>query len=201
MGSRETILQAVAMNKPDFTELPEMDLSLTIQYQDILQQFISVVEAAGGSAFYQNSRQDLLNDLGAAKTDGKFMINLLQNPATEKWKGLKAAELEILDTCYLRAELGVAENGAMWISEEQMSNRLLPFICQHLVIVLNPGDIVNNMHEAYKQINAVSDGFGVFIAGPSKTADIEQNLVIGAHGARSLRVYLIDNFEARISTE
>ena len=63
-------------------------------------------------------------------------------------------------TCCLRAELGVAENGAMWISEKQMSNRLLPFICQHLVIILNPGDIVNNMHEAYRQIDAAAEGFG-----------------------------------------
>ena len=85
----------------------------------------------------------------------------------------------------------VLENGAMWISEKQMSNRLLPFICQHLVIVLSPETIVNTMHEAYQQIDAAANGFGVFIAGPSKTADIEQNLVIGAHGARSLRVYLV----------
>lgn len=192
MGSRDTILQAVAMNKPDFHELPDMDISLAIQYQDIIKQFTTIVEAAGATTFYQNSKQDLLNDLAAVKAEGKFMINLLENPDVEEWKNMKAHELEKLDTCYLRADLGVAENGAMWISEKQMSNRLLPFICQHLVIVLDPGDIVNNMHDAYQQINAVSDGYGVFIAGPSKTADIEQNLVIGAHGARSLRVYLID---------
>jgi len=191
MGSREAILQAVAANKPDFIELPDMDLSLTIQYQDLIKQFIAIVEAAGAKAFHQNSKQDLQDDLDKVKAGGKFMINLLDNPDTEDWKGLKAQDLEMLDTCYVRAELGVAENAAMWISEKHMSNRLLPFICQHLVIVLNPDDIVNNMHEAYQQINAVSDGFGVFIAGPSKTADIEQNLVIGAHGARSLRVYLI----------
>jgi L-lactate dehydrogenase complex protein LldG len=80
----------------------------------------------------------------------------------------------------------------MWISETHMANRLIPFICQHLVIVLNPVVIVNNMHEAYQQLNVSAEGFGVFIAGPSKTADIEQNLVIGAHGARSLRVYIIE---------
>lgn len=191
MSSREAILQAVAMNKPELTELPDMDLSLTIQYSDPTKQFIGMVEAAGGKAFYPNKGQDLLNDLAAVKAEGKFMINLLENPHTEEWKNMGASELETLDTCYLWAKLGVAENGAMWINEKQMSNRLLPFICQHLVIVVNQGDIVNNMHQAYRQINAASEGFGVFIAGPSKTADIEQNLVIGAHGARSLRVYLL----------
>jgi L-lactate dehydrogenase complex protein LldG len=191
MSARETILKAVAMNKPELTELPDMDLSLTIQYPDLIQQFIGMVEAAGGKAYYENSREDLLNDIAEVKAEGKFMINLLEDLNAEEWGSLNASELEALDTCYLRAELGVAENGAMWISEKQMVNRLLPFICQHLVIVLNPGNLVNNMHEAYRQIDAAANGFGVFIAGPSKTADIEQNLVIGAHGARSLRVYII----------
>ena len=189
MSARETILKAVAMNKPELTELPDMDLSLTNQYPDLIQQFIGMVEAAGGKAYYENSREDLLNDIAEVKAEGKFMINLLEDLNAEEWGSLNASELEALDTCYLRAELGVAENGAMWISEKQMVNRLLPFICQHLVIVLNPGNLVNNMHEAYRQIDAAANGFGVFIAGPSKTADIEQNLVIGAHGARSLRVY------------
>jgi len=193
MSARETILKAVAMNKPELTELPDVDLSLTIQYPKLIEQFIGMVEAAGGKAYYENSRQQLLNDLTEVKAEGKFMINLLEDSNAEEFSNLKASELEAVDTCYLRAELGVAENGAMWISEKQMSNRLLPFICQHLVIVLNPGDLVNNMHEAYRQIDAAANGFGVFIAGPSKTADIEQNLVIGAHGARSLRVYLVDN--------
>ncbi|OYY05809.1 MAG: hypothetical protein B7Y76_00590, partial [Sphingobacteriia bacterium 35-40-5] len=157
----------------------------------LIQQFIGMVEAAGGKAYYENSGHDLLNDIAEVKAEGKFMINLLEDSNAEEWESLNASELEALDTCYLRAELGVAENGAMWISEKQMVNRLLPFICQHLVIVLNPGGLVNNMHEAYRQINATANGFGVFIAGPSKTADIEQNLVIGAHGARSLRVYLL----------
>jgi len=191
MSSRETILQAVTMNKPAFIELPEMDLTLTIKYQDPIKQFISMVEAAGAKAYYENSRADLLNDLAEVKAEGKLMINLLENSGNEDLANLKASELEALDTCYIRAELGVAENGAMWISEKQMVNRLLPFICQHLVIVLNPLDVVNNMHEAYQRIDTLKSGFGVFIAGPSKTADIEQNLVIGAHGARSLRVYLI----------
>jgi L-lactate dehydrogenase complex protein LldG len=191
MGNRETILQAVASNKPDLLALPDMDFSLTIQYPDLLDQFIKMVHAAGGQAFYKNGNQELQNDLASVKAEGKFIINLLEENPAQDWAALNALELETLDTCYLRADLAVAENGAMWISETRMANRLIPFICQHLVIVLNPAVIVNNMHEAYQQLNVSAEGFGVFIAGPSKTADIEQNLVIGAHGARSLRVYLI----------
>jgi L-lactate dehydrogenase complex protein LldG len=191
MGNRETILQAVASNKPDLLALPDMDFSLTIQYPDLLDQFIKMVHAAGGQAFYKNGNQELQNDLASVKAEGKFIINLLEENPAQDWAALNALELETLDTCYLRADLAVAENGAMWISETRMANRLIPFICQHLVIVLNPAVILNNMHEAYQQLNVSAEGFGVFIAGPSKTADIEQNLVIGAHGARSLRVYLI----------
>ena len=191
MGNRETILQAVASNKPDLLALPDMDFSLTIQYPDLLDQFIKMVHAAGGQAFYKNGNQELQKDLASVKAEGKFLINLLEENPAQDWAALNALELETLDTCYLRADLAVAENGAMWISETRMANRLIPFICQHLVIVLNPAVIVNNMHEAYQQLNVSAEGFGVFIAGPSKTADIEQNLVIGAHGARSLRVYLI----------
>jgi len=191
MGNRETILQAVASNKPDLLALPDMDFSLTIQYPDLLDQFIKMVHAAGGQAFYKNGNQELQKDLASVKAEGKFIINLLEENPAQDWTALNALELETLDTCYLRADLAVAENGAMWISETRMANRLIPFICQHLVIVLNPAVIVNNMHEAYQQLNVSAEGFGVFIAGPSKTADIEQNLVIGAHGARSLRVYLI----------
>lgn len=99
--------------------------------------------------------------------------------------GLSLAEVDVLE---IDGEFGVAENGAIWLTEEAMPHRVAPFICQHLVI--NVKKIVPNMHAAYEELGKVKSGFGLFLAGPSKTADIEQSLVIGAHGARSLTIVI-----------
>ena len=90
------------------------------------------------------------------------------------------------------ATLGVAENGAVWLAESQLVHRAAPFLTQHLAILLDRGQIVWNMHQAYTRLQVDAEAFGVFIAGPSKTADIEQALVIGAHGPRSLTVMLVE---------
>ena len=87
--------------------------------------------------------------------------------------------------------MAVAENGAVWLSEDQLQVRVLPFICQHLAVLVNQKDIVHNMHEAYDKIGSSVYGYGAFIAGPSKTADIEQSLVLGAHGPRGMTVFLM----------
>ncbi len=101
--------------------------------------------------------------------------------------------LENADLAVLRAHFGVAENGACWMTEDQMIERALPFITQHLALVLRRDAMVADMHTAYERIDGMSDyGFATFIAGPSKTADIEQSLVLGAHGPRSLIVFLLD---------
>ena len=73
-----------------------------------------------------------------------------------------------------------------------MHQRVLPFITQHLAIIINAENVVPTMHEAYDQISKTSYGFGTFIAGPSKTADIEQSLVIGAHGPRSMTAFVMN---------
>ena len=99
--------------------------------------------------------------------------------------GLSLAEVEVLE---IDGEFGVAENGAIWLTEEALPHRVAPFICQHLVI--NVSKIVPNMHAAYAELKKPNSSFGLFLAGPSKTADIEQSLVIGAHGARSLTVVI-----------
>ena len=101
-------------------------------------------------------------------------------------------DLEGVEVGILKAEFGVAENGALWVEFAGLPFRVVPFIVDHLVVVLSATAILSNMHEAYKQIRLRESGFGCFISGPSKTADIEQSLVIGAHCPLSFHVLLVD---------
>ena len=101
--------------------------------------------------------------------------------------------LKDVDLSCVAGQLGVAENGAVWVTgPSEPLHRAILFLTQHLVLVLPKAALRNNMHEAYAEIGVPQPGFGVFISGPSKTADIEQSLVIGAHGARSLHVIMTD---------
>lgn len=101
-----------------------------------------------------------------------------------------------VDLAVVRAEFGVAENGALWVSEADVPHRALYFLAQHLVAVVPATQIVADLHAAYDRIGRSREAIGVqswrgFIAGPSKTADIEQALVVGAHGPRSLLVCVV----------
>ncbi|MDR0989002.1 MAG: LUD domain-containing protein [Prevotellaceae bacterium] len=98
-------------------------------------------------------------------------------------------ELNGTDLAIIRGELGVAENASVWIPQN-VRHKALYFVSEQLLILLDKKKLVNNMHEAYRQIGMREAGFGVFISGPSKTADIEQALVVGAHGARAVAVLL-----------
>jgi L-lactate dehydrogenase complex protein LldG len=118
-------------------------------------------------------------------------VEALGNANVETYINKSPAEVEGVETFFVKGEVGVAENASIWIPERNMLNGMLPFICQHLVIVVEANNIVANMHEAYERIKVDEDGYGVFIAGPSKTADIEQSLVIGAHGPLSLNVFIV----------
>jgi len=96
------------------------------------------------------------------------------------------------DVFVCEAVLGVAENGAVWLPLSRLRHRSALFLAANVIVVLDRARIVGNLHDAYAAIDVAADGFGVFVSGPSKTADIEQALVIGAHGAKSLTILLLE---------
>jgi L-lactate dehydrogenase complex protein LldG len=195
MTIRDKILHKIVVNQPDLVPLPEIKIDDVIRYDNNYDQFKRTLEGIGGRVILINDISILKNELTEDRATGNFIINTLPEigNVNDSTFSLSATELENLEKVYLKGTIGVSENGSVWLYENQLNNRLLPFICQHLVLVIQLKDIVPTLHHAYQKINISKEGFGVFIAGPSKTADIEQSLVIGAHGSRSTTVYVIDN--------
>lgn len=191
--NRSAILNKIKLNKPEGSPLPE-----TIEFdgpkKDLVGRFSAMVKAVGGSCLLGESYQELNKELKGIFPDAIKIWSGDPNVMVGNMSISEGADphgWEVLDLCIVKGQFGVAENGAIWVQELDLPERVAAFICQHLVIILEKEKIVSDMHQAYRQLKYPLPGFGVFISGPSKTADIEQSLVIGAHGPKSLIVCLI----------
>ncbi len=196
MSSRDTILEKIRLANQNRPEAPKPDLSKidAIRYADVEKKFSDVLVSVGGKVAFQGEGESLADAVerlypDAARTASNMpeisfaTVNPdeVDDPAT----------LDGTDLAVVRGKFGVAENGAVWI-EQDMRQRAVYFISEALVIVLPKGALVNNMLEAYRRIGEEADyEFGAFISGPSKTADIEQALVFGAHGPRDVTVLFV----------
>jgi L-lactate dehydrogenase complex protein LldG len=193
MSAREKILEAVLENQPPATALPDISM-FKGDNNNLVQKYMDVFKTIGGTAF-------LVDDIGAVK----ILIN--QNFDTAKRTVTTLAELsgnfelisatvdphtyDDVELAIIKAHFSVAENGAVWLTEEMTGQRIIPYICQHLAVIVNADSILPTLHEAYEKIGAGDYGFGGFIGGPSKTADIEQALVLGAHGPLTMTVFVM----------
>lgn len=194
MGSREDILQAVRRAQPPRVEHPGT-AGLGVRFPDAVAQFAEMVAAVGGPCIR-------VPDLPAADRalrqlpvhrDARRIASLVPGVGQPTFDPAQVGdphELDGLDLCILPAELGVAENGAMWIDVRQLPHQALFVIPEHVAVVVHSAAVVHDMHEAYERIRH-GPGFALFLGGPSKTGDIEQALVVGAHGARSCTVLLV----------
>lgn len=194
MNTKETLLAAIKANQPAPVRLPVIDHhNLIADGADLTALFCQNLEAGGGSMQRlpdMTAVQQVINEKRAA---GGLVLNIIPLAGDID---VVPSSLEILDNLqqvFILGSVAVAENGAVWVTESKMLNRILPFISDQLYLVVYEKQLVSTMHDAYEKIKTNDDGFGVFIASPSKTADIEQSLVIGAHGARELVVLVIAN--------
>jgi L-lactate dehydrogenase complex protein LldG len=192
MDSRNKILNNIRKNQPAFPSVTEASVKGII-YQDPYLQFFAVLTTIGGVAIVISSRSEITEHLEANFPSVKRIVNCVDGLSIVKDTTLSKDPhlLENVDIAIIPGIIAVAENSAVWIEDQYMGDRALPFITQHLMLVIDKKDIVNNMQEAYDKLGPVSYNFGTFIAGPSKTADIEQSLVLGAHGAKSLTVFVV----------
>jgi len=192
MSSRDKILADVRANQPPWKHLP--DLPQTTTGAGLVARFSETLNSIGAQVHFVDGYDEIIplithiygTDKRIIAMNPLFAViaeiqSMYSAPAT-----LADVELMILETT-----LAVAENGAVWITGDQLTERVLPFIARNCSVVVKQEAIVADMHQAYEQIGTDDYGFGSFIAGPSKTADIEQSLVLGAHGPCSMTVFII----------
>jgi L-lactate dehydrogenase complex protein LldG len=193
MSSREQILSQIKINQPDYQEL-NVQFKFESVYGNLYEKFAEILGFVGGKAIEVNSYDEIKADIREhyqGVSNIATTISELSELADFSLNISDPHELEMLNLAIIKGEFAVAENAAIWVSEKQLPHRALPMITQYLAIVIHKSDILTNMHRAYERVKVDETGFGTFISGPSKTADIEQSLVIGAHGARGLVVYVL----------
>jgi L-lactate dehydrogenase complex protein LldG len=176
-------------------DMPDLSDIKATTYQEPLVQFVKMSEMVGGQVIEVDPGRDVNVLIRELFPDAKEIASNLpeitiatRNPDTVG----RARDLNGTDVGVIRGQFGVAENACVWIPQT-MKEKAICFISENLVILLPKSQIVNNMHEAYKRIefDKTYDGYGTFISGPSKTADIAQVLVMGAQAARSATILLM----------
>lgn len=196
MSTKEEILSRYRSNMKveGQYDMPDLDALKGVEYPDVLAQFVSMSKTVGGKVVELKEGDDVNEVIKNLYPEAKVFasnlpeINFAQrNPDTVA----EAQDLNGTDVGIVRGEIGVAENGCIWIPQT-MKERAVCFISEYLVILLSRKNVVSNMHQAYSRIKFTDYGYGSFISGPSKTADIAQALVMGAQAARGVTVILTD---------
>ena len=195
MSSKEVILSKYRKNIKQQFDMPSLDDIKAITYPDPLLQFTTMTESVGGHVVEVKEGQDINQIIKELVPDAKEIASNLPEItiATRNPDNVgRARDLNGTDVGIIRGQFGVAENACVWIPQT-MKEKAVCFISENLIILLPKSQIVNNMHEAYKRIefDKTYDGYGTFISGPSKTADIAQVLVMGAQAARSATILLM----------
>ena len=191
MSYKEELLDKLRHGAREQYDMPSADIS-GITYADTVGQFIEMSKTVGSQVVVAKPGDTLDDLVREAYPDATVIASDMPelsiatlNPDTVA----EAQELNGTDVGVVRGQIGVAENGCVWIPQP-MKEKAVCFICEYLVIVVPKSGIVDNMHDAYARIEMPSTGLGVFISGPSKTADIEQALVMGAQAARGVTVII-----------
>ncbi len=190
---REAILQSIKENKPDLLPMPTVNVEAFAEDLNILEVFKNNIALVGGN-IKQIEKKAIDTEVKTIYSKAKRIVSTSSKTALGTVKisiDTDPHELEDIDLAIVEGEFGVSENGAIWVTAENSIVRALPFITNDLVIILEKDKLYLHMHQAYDIISQRNRSFGVFISGPSKTADIEQCLVVGAHGAMSLTVLLV----------
>ena len=195
MNSKNKILASIRKQPVREIALPD-STGFGIRYEDLLGQFENMLEQVGGVALRVADQTQIAETLESIEVyrSSKWVLSGVPGVQRDNSDAAPVDDpyaLEPLDVAVLAGEFMVAENGAIWVSGEHVKHRVVYVIAEHLILVVDAQQIVHNLHEAYDRLSFEQVQYGLFISGPSKTADIAATLVTGAQGARSLHVLLV----------
>jgi L-lactate dehydrogenase complex protein LldG len=187
-NSRETILAAVRANAPSRTPSLPVVPTFDTETPSLLECFRAGFEVMGGTFVDCAPDADLAALIAERFPDARVICSAALEVAGTRPLPDRAAphELDDVDVGVVRAAFGVAETGSIFLSEAELGVNALGYLAQHLVALLDPADIVLNLHHAYRDPRFLTARYAVLMTGPSATADIEGVLIRGAQGIRSL---------------
>jgi L-lactate dehydrogenase complex protein LldG len=192
-SSRERILSNIRANIPP---TPVEHPAIPVFHRpeaDLKAAFERHLTYAGGAAHEIANRQEAEAKLASLHPKAQVICSAVPEvPGTRRAETVRDPhELADVDVGVVRAQFGIAETGAVWLTQEDLVVNSLGFLSQHLVVFLDPKEIVTDMHEAYARVRLNDTAYGCFMMGPSATGDIEATMVRGAQGARSLNVFFL----------
>jgi L-lactate dehydrogenase complex protein LldG len=190
MTSRETILAAVRSNQPaSGAAIPQVPLFEKTSHS-LLDDFRDALVRMGGKFAEAQNSGALDGLIGSLFPQAEVICSA--TPEIVGTRTLTAAtdpaDLADVDVAVVRAAFGVAETGSIWLSEQELRVNALAYLAQHIIVLLDPHDMVANLHHAYRDPRFKAARYAVLVTGPSATADIEGVLIHGAQGVRSLTV-------------
>ena len=193
MSARDAILAAVRAARPPAVPLPDLATAtgaFPAASGDVVARFAEVARA-GGAQVAECARLDVAVTVRESYPTATRTASLVADVQGTVAMPDDPHALADLDLFVGEGVLGVAENGAVWLPASRLGQRAALFLATSVVLVLDRAAIVPDMHVAYARLDIAAEPFGAFVSGPSKTADIEQSLVVGAHGPKALTIVLL----------
>ena len=190
--NKEELLGKLRRNTMHQFDMPEASID-GIKYENTIEQFIETSHKVGSEVIEAKAGEDLNELIRKAYPEAQVLASNVKGIKVDLNPDMvsEAQDLNGTDIGIVEGDIAVAENGCVWVPQT-MKERVVCFVSENLVILVHRDKIVNNMHEAYRRIHMTEYGYGCFISGPSKTADIEQALVMGAQAARGVTVIIVD---------